>query len=169
MTIQIIRVDYAKTQHGKDLLELLNRYALDPAGGEQALNAYTHSNLLAALQNRSDAVSFIAYDELLAVGLLNAFEGFSTFACRPLLNVHDVYVIPNYRRQAVAKKLFNAAQEFALENNCAKLTLEVLSKNDAAKHCYRKLGFKPYSLKEDIGDAVFWQKNLMPENKQTND
>ena len=32
-----------------------------------------------------------------AVGLVNCIEGFSTFACRPLVNVHDVVVRESHR------------------------------------------------------------------------
>ena len=31
------------------------------------------------------------------VGLATTFEGFSTFAAKPLINIHDIAVLPDYR------------------------------------------------------------------------
>lgn len=37
--------------------------------------------------------SVLAFDADQPVGLINAIEGFSTFACKPLINIHDVIVL----------------------------------------------------------------------------
>ena len=43
---------------------------------------------------------------------------------------------------------------------CCKLTLEVLEKNLPAHTAYRRSGFKPYALDEELGTAQFWQRYL---------
>ena len=63
------------------------------------------------------------------VGLVNAIEGFSTFACRPLVNVHDVVVLPGHRGRGIAARLFAEVEAIARERGACKLTLEVLDGN----------------------------------------
>jgi len=87
-------------------------------------------------------------------------EGFSTFACKPLLNVHDIAVLSGHRRQGVAAALLAAIEALARELGCCKLTLEVLSNNLPAQAAYRKVGFHSYRLDPKAGQAMFWQKKL---------
>ena len=94
------------------------------------------------------------------VGLVNCFEGFSTFACRPLVNVHDVVVIAAVRGQGISQKMLAKVEEIARQRGCCKITLEVLEGNEAAKGAYRKLGFSDYQLDPQMGRALFWQKAL---------
>lgn len=153
-------VDYFNVQHTEAMLKLLQAYACDPMGGAQALDTHTTQTLIPALQKRTDALSLIAYKDENPVGLLNAFEGFSTFKAKPLWNIHDVYVMPKYRHQGIASTLFEKLEGFATQRGACKLTLEVLSNNNSAKKVYRKLGFEDYSLEPSAGTALFWQKNL---------
>ena len=51
-------------------------------------------------------------------------------------------------------------EEIARENNCCKLTLEVLSANYSAKRSYENFGFSAYELNPSMGQALFWQKHL---------
>ena len=115
---------------------------------------------MAALAARPQAYSVLAFDADMPVGLVNCIEGFSTFACRPLVNVHDVAVLPGYRGQGVAEKMLLLVQEMARERSACKLTLEVLQGNAAAQRLYRRLGFANYELDPAMGQAQFMQKWL---------
>ena len=160
LMLNIIQVDYGNQQQGQDLLLLLDAYARDPMGGAQALSAYTRQNLLTKLAEREDALSLLAYKNARAVGLVNAFEGFSTFQCQPLLNIHDVCVDKAYRRQGIASAMLQQLERIACERDYCKLTLEVLQANEAAKRVYQGLGFKAYELDPRKGCALFWEKIL---------
>lgn len=158
--ITIQQADLDNATEAKAIVGLLNEYALHPMGGAEALSDYTRKNLIAALQQRPEYRALLAYDGDTAIGLCNCFEGFSTFACKPLLNIHDLYVADGYRNQGIARQLLAAAEDMARESGCCKLTLEVLSGNKAAKTSYAGAGFKPYQLDEQFGQAQFWQKYL---------
>ena len=158
--MKIIQLTYTDEKQNKDLLMLLADYAVGDMGGGKPLSAYTQCNLLSALAQRSDVLSLMAYEGDVAVGLLNAFEGFSTFKCKPLLNIHDVCVMAGYRRQGIATKLLQAAEQIALQRGYCKLTLEVLQGNEAAKAAYCQFGFEAYELDPEMGQAMFWEKNL---------
>jgi len=60
---------------------------------------------LAACPQAFSVLAFAGGDETTPVGLVNCFEGFSTFACRPLVNVHDVAVLGSYRGRCIAQFL----------------------------------------------------------------
>jgi ribosomal protein S18 acetylase RimI-like enzyme len=102
----------------------------------------------------------LAFENNIPAGLLIGFEGFSTFQCKPLLNIHDFVVAPNYRGQGLALKLLEKAESIAKEREYCKLTLEVLEGNGSAKSVYRKFGFEPYKLNTKMGKAFFWEKKL---------
>lgn len=166
VAIEVRRVDYAHPGDARALVQLLDGYARDPAGGGQPLAGQVLQGLPAALQQRSQAFSVIAWAQQGAdtapvpVGLVNCFEGFSTFACQPLVNVHDVVVAPGWRGQRIAQRMLALVESMARERGACKLTLEVLSGNTSAMALYLREGFAPYALDPAMGQAQFLQKKL---------
>ncbi len=158
--IELVRARYDDPAHAAALLELLDHYARDPAGGGEPLSDFTRANLLGQLAARPFVFSVLAFDGGVPVGLVNAIEGFSTFACKPLVNVHDVVVAASHRGRGIAAMLFAEVEAIARERGACKLTLEVLSGNRAARALYEKLGFDDYRLDPGMGAAQFMQKWL---------
>lgn len=158
--IAIVRARYDDPAHAAALVALLDAYARDPAGGGEPLSDFARANLVDALAVRPFIFSVLAFDAGTPVGLVNAIEGFSTFACRPLVNVHDVVVLPSHRGRGIAARLFAEVETIARERGACKLTLEVLSGNRAARSLYEKLGFDDYRLDPAMGHAQFMQKWL---------
>lgn len=161
--ITVCRADYANPVHAMALVSLLDAYAQDPMGGGDPLNEFVKANLVTELAKRPQAFSVLAFAGEagdLPVGLVNCIEGFSTFACKPLVNVHDVAVIPAYRGQRVAEKMLDLVEQLALERGACKLTLEVLQGNEGAIRLYHRFGFTHYELDPLAGRAQFFQKWL---------
>ena len=167
-TVSIRRVDYTDPCQARALVDLLDAYARDPAGGGAPLAPAVRAGLAAALAARPEAFSVIAWagqggpgepDEQ-AVGLVNCFMGFSTFACRPLVNVHDLAVLPQWRGQRLAGRMLAEVERIARERGACKLTLEVLQGNAPALQAYAREGFAGYTLDPAMGQAVFLQKKL---------
>ncbi len=158
--IQIVQVDYHNSQHARDLVLLLDAYATDVMGGGIPLTDLVKKTLVSELSKRSFALSLLAYVDGKPAGLLNAFEGFSTFAAKPLLNIHDVIVFSEFRGKKISQRLLEAIESNAYERGCCKITLEVLSGNQIAQRAYKNFGFKGYSLDPSTGTALFWQKEL---------
>ena len=159
-SISVCRADYANPNHAAALVNLLDAYAQDPMGGGHALSEFAKANLVQALAARPQAFSVLAFDGDTPVGLVNCIEGFSTFACRPLVNVHDVAVISGFRGQRIAEKMLALAETTARARGACKLTLEVLSGNAVAIRLYERLGFAGYQLDPAMGQARFLQKHL---------
>ena len=158
--VTVILADYSNVQHGKDIVGLLSAYALDPMGGAQGLTPYVKQNLVSELAKRPYAFSLISYVDGKAAGLINCFEGFSTFSCKPLVNIHDVVVLNKYRGLGISQLMLDKVEELARDKGCCKLTLEVLEGNTTARKAYKKFGFEQYQLDPATGSALFWQKNI---------
>jgi ribosomal protein S18 acetylase RimI-like enzyme len=160
MNVEIVKANYKNKQHARDIPFLLNEYACDPMGGGDPLAESTMKNLSVKLSNIPHAFSVLVYVDDSPAALANCFEGFSTFACKPLINIHDICVHKNYRGLGLSQKLLQSVESIAIERGCCKITLEVLSNNDVAKAAYSKFGFSSYELDPEAGSAVFWQKAL---------
>jgi GNAT superfamily N-acetyltransferase len=160
VTIEVVLADYRDPAQAAALVELLDGYARDPAGGGTPLSAQVRAELPAALAARPQAFSVLAYDDGQPVGLINCVEGFSTFACRPLVNVHDVVVAPSHRGQRLAQRMLERVEQEARARGACKLTLEVLSGNVSARKAYEREGFADYQLDPAFGSAMFMQKKL---------
>lgn len=158
--VRVCRADYAAPTHAAAIVHLLDAYAQDPMGGSHALSDFAKANLVAALAARPQAYSVLAFDGVTAIGLVNCIEGFSTFACKPLVNVHDVAVLASHRGQGVAEKMLALAETIARERGACKLTLEVLQGNTGAYKLYQRIGFANYQLDPAMGQAQFMQKWL---------
>ena len=160
MNIEVVIVNYLDENHAKDIFSLMNVYAMDPMGGGKPLSEKVKNNLVIELSKRSYAFSIIAYVEGAPAGLVNCFELFSTFSCRPLINIHDIIVLSDFRGKNISQNLLQRVEEIAISKGCCKLTLEVLEGNQVAKSSYLKFGFSSYQLDPKTGGALFWQKNL---------
>lgn len=158
--LQVFPVDYADARHAAALVKLLDAYAQDPAGGGKPLTDFVKTHLLQALADRPQAFSVLAFAGDEAVGLVNCFEGFSTFACRPLVNIHDVIVLASHRGRRVGEKMLALVGQLAVARGACKLTLEVLQGNHSALRLYARVGFAGYQLDPAIGQAQFLQKLL---------
>lgn len=158
--IAIVVVDYASPAHATALVTLLDHYARGGSGGGQALAHDVKARLVPALARYSNALSLLAYAGDTPIGLVNAFETLSSFRALPLLNIHDIVVHEQWRGRGIATALMQALEQHARARGCCKLTLEVLEGNVGAQQLYRAQGFAGYSLKEEFGQALFWQKNL---------
>ena len=155
----IIQADLTNPQHAEAEIALLDAYARDPMGGGKGLADNVKRELCAQLVRR-DAVVLLAFEDETPVGLTNAFETFSTFRCKPILNIHDIAVLPAYRGKGIASAMLAKMQEIAVERGCCKLTLEVLENNAPARAAYDKFGFRGYELGPAAGKALFMEKLL---------
>ncbi|MFT7004935.1 MAG: ribosomal protein S18 acetylase RimI-like enzyme [Sulfurimonas sp.] len=160
MNIEIQAVNYSDKRHAKDMTALLNSYAKDPMGGSEALSEYVKENLASELSKIPHSLSIISYVNDKPAGLINCFEGFSTFKCKPLINVHDITVDSEFRGLGISQKMLSKVEEIAKQRGCCKITLEVLEGNTVAQNAYTKFGFAAYELDPKMGKALFWQKNI---------
>ncbi|GHV32678.1 N-acetyltransferase [Bacteroidia bacterium] len=148
--------DYSNPAHKQAVSDLINVYIADEMGGGNPLSAEKAERLVENLEKHPKSVVILAETAGIFSGLLVAFENFSTFTVRPMVNIHDVIVRKEYRGQGVGRKLMDALIEEAGKRQCSRITLEVRHDNDTAQKLYRSLGF------EDAEPVHFyWRKYLL--------
>jgi ribosomal protein S18 acetylase RimI-like enzyme len=162
--VRICRADYANPSHALALVAMLDAYARDPMGGGDGLSQFARLNVVNELAKLPQAFSVLAFEgqgEEMPLGMVNCMQGFSTFACKPLVNVHDLAVLSGYRGQRIGERMLELVEVMARERGACKLTLEVLSGNAPAMRLYARVGFAQYELDPAAGQAGFLQKWLV--------
>ncbi len=157
--LTIALADYRDPRDAADVVALLDAYARDPMGGGEPLPEAVKARLPGDLAANRHAFSLLARIDDKAVGLANCFMGYSTFAAAPLVNIHDLAVLPGHRGTGIGKALLAAIEAEGLKRGACKVTLEVLSGNPA-RHLYEACGYGDYQLDPATGHALFWQKRL---------
>lgn len=146
MSIEIWEANLSASREVEAFLHVLQSYAQDIMGGGRALAPAVVERLPAALAQHPGALVLLAWSGERAVGVATCFLGFSTFAAQPLLNIHDLAVVPERRGQGIGRALLAAAESFARARGCIKLSLEVLEDNAGAQKLYESFGFRDYEL-----------------------
>lgn len=152
--------DYTNPEHARAIVDLLDGYANDPMGGAEPLSVHVKESLTDALAHFPGAFTVLCQIDSEYVALANCFTGFSTFACKQLVNIHDLAVSTKARGNGLSQGLLSFVESEAQRLGCCKVTLEVLEGNTVARSAYKKFGFVPYSMDEENGDALLMQKKV---------
>ncbi|MFK7860140.1 MAG: GNAT family N-acetyltransferase [Granulosicoccus sp.] len=163
--IEFALADWNNPDDCKTVVALLQAYALHPMGGAEPLSDYAAQHLPQAMAATPGAFSVIGWhvdaDGLRRpIALANCFSTLSTFACKPLVNIHDLFVDDTARGQGTGQAIMGFVEQEARSRGCCKVTLEVLTGNSNAISSYERFGFKPYTLGDKTGHALFMQKTL---------
>lgn len=160
MNVEVRQADFASPVHRAAIVDVLDSYAGDPVGGGEPLARDVRERLVPSLRDHPTALVLLAFADQRAVGIAVCFYGFSTFKARPLLNIHDLAILPAYRGQGIGRGLLDAAEVHARRRECCKLTLEVQDDNRRARALYEAFGFTDYVIG---GSATrFLTKPLQP-------
>ncbi|MDR0836550.1 MAG: GNAT family N-acetyltransferase [Tannerella sp.] len=155
ISVNITSCNYSDPAHLDALVSLINAYIDDEMGGGKSLSQPEQRRLIEGLSNHPKSIVLLAETGGVFIGLLTAFENFSTFTTQPMVNIHDVFVSKEYRRKGVGRQLMNAVISEAENRGSSRITLEVRNDNVSAQNLYRSLGF------EDTDPSMFyWRKYL---------
>jgi len=156
----VVEADISLPGNAAAVLAMLDAYSSDPMADGHPLSADARANLIAGLRAHPSTLVFLAFHAGEPVGVAVCFRGFSTFAAKPLINVHDLYVVPALRGRGIGRALLGAVERRACETGCCKLTLEVLENNTPAQRLYESGGFSQAQYSEAAGKAIFLWKLL---------
>ncbi|HYG74965.1 MAG TPA: GNAT family N-acetyltransferase [Planctomycetota bacterium] len=157
--VRIVQADLSDPVHAEAVRELTSAYSMDEMGNGKPLPADVLERLIPALRAHPTTVIFLAYSGPQAVGIATCFIGFSTFAARELINIHDLAVLGTHRGRGVGRALLKAVEDYARRRGCVKVTLEVLE-NNPARTLYEAAGFKQMDYNTAAGSALFYTKKL---------
>jgi len=162
MDVEVAEADLTNPDHARGLVEILDCYARDPMGGARPLPQPVRERLVPGLAAQANALVLLAFARGGPVGAAVCFRGFSTFAARPLLNIHDLAVLPEFRSLGIGRALLEAAEARARQLGCCKLTLEVREDNERARCLYKSVGFGDFAPGAEPTPTLFLEKRLEP-------
>jgi len=159
MTIEVRLANLGSGADAAAIVAVLDSYASDPRGGGIPLSAEVKARLIPGLAGHPTSRVWLAFDAGQAIGLCVGFMGFSTFRAMPLINIHDLAVVPGRRGGGVGRALLTAVEGHARAAGCCKLTLEVQDDNHPARLLYERFGFRDV-VYGDSGPTQFLSKDL---------
>ncbi len=95
---------------------------------------------------RNESVLFLALLEgnksSTAAGFVHLYPTFSSLSMKPLWILSDLFVVPEARKQGVARALMERAKQHAMATNSEGLILETATDNYPAQKLYEQLRYK---------------------------
>jgi ribosomal protein S18 acetylase RimI-like enzyme len=144
MNLHVREADFDDERDAEAVIAILDSYARNPLGGGQALSPDVRERLVPALRAHPTSLVLLAFADDEPAGIAVCFFGLSTFRARPLLNIHDLAVLPQYGGRGVGRALLAAVEDRARREGCCKLTLEVRDDNTRARAIYQRFGFEDF-------------------------
>jgi ribosomal protein S18 acetylase RimI-like enzyme len=155
ITTNIITCDYYKPEHKHAIAALINAYIADEMGGGESLSEPDQLSLVEGMKNHPKSIILLAETDGVFAGILTAFENFSTFTAKPMINIHDIFVLKEYRGSGIGRQLMKGIIREAENRNSSRISLEVRKDNHNAQGLYKSLGFV------DTDPSMFyWRKYL---------
>lgn len=158
--VEIVEVELDRDEHCEWVLALVDQYAQDPMGNEQPLDTSVRESLIQGLKAHPTTLIFVALVNQEPLGIAVCFRGFSTFAAKPLINLHDLYVHKSTRGTNLGRTLLEAISEKARKIGACKVTLEVQSQNHRAQSVYTAAGFTPPTYAQQADPVLFLTKPI---------
>ncbi len=94
---------------------------------------------LVAVDNAFGGVLLATQEEQL-IGFAFLFLGFDKRALRPIVVLNDLYVVPAYRRQGVARALIEATLTWGREREAVRVSWQTRATNTNAQRLYDQIG-----------------------------
>jgi ribosomal protein S18 acetylase RimI-like enzyme len=136
--ITIVEADLTDPEQAGALVEIIDSYARGPGGQNAPIEAEARQRMAPGLAAHPAAFALLARVDSAFVGVAVCVWGFSTFAGRASLNIHDLAVLPAFRGRGIGRALLEGAERRARDRDGAKLTLEVHDSNTGAKRLYEE-------------------------------
>jgi GNAT superfamily N-acetyltransferase len=159
-TVEVVEADLCCAEHQQATVDLLDAYSRDSMGRGRPMPADVRRRLIPGLLQHPTTIVFLAYRSGQPVGLAVCFRGFSTFAAKPLINIHDLVVLPAHRGHGVGRQLLDAIVSKGRSTGCCKLTIETQEHNLRARRVYGSAGFAQAVYEPAAGIVLFMSKAL---------
>ncbi len=155
MELSIIQVDLQNPLHCDQVIKLLNDYMKDPMGNNRPMPIGLGPQIICGLKKHTGFLGFFVLVGEQFAGLANCNINFSTFQARPLINIHDFIVAPEFRNVGAGHFLLRGVINYASQNGYCRVNLEVREDNANAKTLYRKMGFT-----DCVPRMMFWERKI---------
>ncbi|HRX11880.1 MAG TPA: GNAT family N-acetyltransferase [Draconibacterium sp.] len=155
MEFSIQNVNLHNPVHRNHFIKLLNDYIKDPMGNNRPMRKELAPKIISGLKKHARFLGFFVLADDQFAGLANCNINFSTFQAKPIINIHDFVVAPEFRNLGAGEYLLDAILKYASSNGFCRVNLEVREDNLAAKSLYKKMGFS-----DCVPKMLFWEKKV---------
>ncbi|MCW4002957.1 MAG: GNAT family N-acetyltransferase [Candidatus Bathyarchaeota archaeon] len=137
-SVTIKKVDSESFEGFLGLIDKLAQYERLAPPNEEAKNRLRRD----CLSDKPKYEAFIGKIGEKPVAYVIFFFTYSSFLALPTLYVEDIFVLEEYRRQGVGKKMFDFLKETAKREGCGRIEFTVLTWNKTAQEFYENNGAK---------------------------
>lgn len=136
---EMLRIEPAAERHVGVILQLIKgladyeKLSHEVSASEDRLR----ESLFGDASGAEVLLAFVADD---AVGFAVFFHNFSTFLGRSGIYMEDLFVLPQWRKQGIGRRLLEAVAQIAVERDCGRLEWSVLDWNEPAIRFYESFG-----------------------------
>jgi ribosomal protein S18 acetylase RimI-like enzyme len=136
----MVTVQRATLENTKEIGELFNSYRVfyQQDSDVKASTAF----IFERLTNAESIIFYASNEQGEILGFTQLYPAFSSISAKKSLVLNDLFVAANARRLGVARKLMNAAKDFALNTDINGLSLETALDNINAQALYESLDYK---------------------------
>jgi ribosomal protein S18 acetylase RimI-like enzyme len=152
---KVLQIDLTNASHCDHLVKLLNVYMEDEMAVGEPMPGHLAPTLIKRLKKHSGYRGFFALVEDQYVALANCILNVDTCDKKPVLNIHDFIVLPEFRERGIGLLLIDKISDYAASRECTKITLDVRGDNIKAQNLYKKAGFSKVD-----SPGLFWEKKL---------
>ena len=134
----MIKIIKANTKHINDLAILFDLYRQFYKYKKNLKNSknYIHKRIL-----NNESTIFISLYNKKIVGFVQLYETFDSLNLNKKLILYDLYVLTEYRRLGIAKKLMKKSKNFSIKNKYGKIELSTAIDNFNAQKLYESLDY----------------------------
>lgn len=160
--IKVVTADRNNVFHVIDFYQLMKDYSKHEMSGSESISSDILMQVLNYCFDIKNGIIFIAYRALIdPVGFVTCLYGYSTFAGKKTLNIHDIYVAENEASKGIGNILLDRVESHARSHDYCKITLEVRTDNEKAKKIFLRSGFENGGqFGGKFAAMEYWQKYL---------
>ena len=97
---------------------------------------YIHNRII-----NDESIIFICIENKKIVAFVQLYETFDSLNLNKKIVLYDLYVLKNYRKLGIGRKLMNKSRDFAINNNFARIELSTSINNYNAQKLYESLDY----------------------------
>lgn len=158
--MEIAELNLAEPDGVEKFTQLLDAYCRTPNGGGVALSDEVRNRLFNVMPQYGNVIAFLSRHQNKPAGVVFGFYNLYVFSAQPYADIQFIFVLPEFQRRGIAKKLMLAFEAKAHELGCCKVTLEVREGNEQAKALYSVLEYRrgTFGPRNDV--LEFWERRL---------
>ena len=135
MELKIIRANKNHIEGVSILFDLYRQFYKYQKDFKNSKN-YIHNRIV-----NNESIIFICIENEKIVAFVQLYETFDSLNLNKKIVLYDLYVLKNYRKLGIAKRLMNKSKDFAINNNFSRIELSTSINNYSAQKLYESLDY----------------------------